>query len=186
MISAIGGITDLSLTTNGTLLSQYASSLAAAGLMRVNISLDTLDAEKYKYITRGGSINDVFMGVDAALEAGLSPVKINCVIKSSPEEEDASRVAEYCIKKGLEVRFIRQMDLSTGSFSVVHGGTGGNCSKCNRLRLTSDGILKPCLFDDAGFNIREMGNRAAIIKALHNKPERGTLNTSNSFSNIGG
>lgn len=186
MLSSIEGITDLSMTTNGTLLDRYAADLATAGLMRVNISLDTTDREKYSYITRGGNIDDVFRGIEAALQAGLTPVKVNCVIKSTPEEEDAARVAEYCIRKGVEVRFIRQMDLANGSFSVVHGGSGGNCAKCNRLRLASDGILKPCLFNDIGFNIRTLGAENALMKALENKPECGTTNTSNSFYNIGG
>jgi GTP 3',8-cyclase len=186
MLSLIDGITDLSMTTNGILLDKFALELAQAGLMRVNISLDTTDPQKYSYITRGGKVDDVLRGIEAAQNAGLTPVKINCVIKSKPDEEDAVGVAAYCIRQGIEVRFIRQMDLLNGSFSVVHGGSGGNCARCNRLRLTSDGMLKPCLFNDLGFNIRKIGAKEAIRMALDNKPERGTTNTSNSFSNIGG
>lgn len=186
MLASIGGISDLSMTTNGILLSQYADELAAAGLMRVNISLDTLDPDKFANITRGGKLDQVLMGIRAAKKAGLTPVKINCVIKSSPEEEDARLVGGFCIKNGLEVRFIREMDLAGGSFSVVHGGTGGHCAKCNRLRLTSDGILKPCLFNDAGFSIREYGAEKAIQMALDAKPECGTVNRKNGFYNIGG
>lgn len=185
-LSSLEGITDLSMTTNGTLLDKYAADLAMAGLMRVNVSLDTTDAEKFSYITRGGNIDDVFRGIEAALKAGLTPVKVNCVIKSTPEEKDAAQVAEYCIKMGVEVRFIRQMDLANGVFSVVHGGSGGNCAKCNRLRLTSNGILKPCLFNDIGFNIRSLGAENAIRMALDSKPEYGTVNTGNEFYNIGG
>jgi len=136
MIAAIEGITDLSMTTNGILLSEYAEGLAAAGLMRVNISLDTVDPDKYSYVTRGGDLNAVLRGIDSAQRAGLRPVKINCVIKSTPDAEDARAVAEFCMREGLEVRFIRQMDLASGTFSVVHGGSGGHCAKCNRLRLT--------------------------------------------------
>jgi len=186
MLSMIDGITDLSMTTNGTRLADFAHELAAAGLMRVNVSLDTTDPLKYEYITRGGNIKDVFRGIEAAMKAGLTPVKVNCVIKSTPDEEDAVKVAGYCIRQGIEVRFIRQMDLASGNFSVVHGGTGGNCAKCNRLRLTSDGILKPCLFNDAGINIRNTGAREAIMMALDKKPECGTTNSNNSFYNIGG
>jgi GTP 3',8-cyclase len=186
MLSVIDGITDLSMTTNGILLDKFAPLLAEAGLMRVNISLDTTDPEKYSYITRGGDVNDVFRGIEAAQAACLTPVKVNCVIKSTPDEEDAVKVAGYCIRQGVEVRFIRQMDLANGSFSVVHGGSGGNCARCNRLRLTSDGMLKPCLFSDIGFNIRELGAKEAILLALDKKPERGTINNSNSFFNIGG
>ncbi len=186
MLSQIDGITDLSMTTNGIRLADFAAELANAGLMRVNISLDTTDPVKFAYITRGGDVNDVFRGIEAAMKAGLTPVKVNCVIKATPDEDDAVKVAEYCMKQGAEVRFIRQMDLANGSFSVVHGGSGGNCQKCNRLRLTSDGILKPCLFNDIGFNIREEGFREAIMKALDKKPVCGTTNTSNGFYNIGG
>ena len=186
MLAGIEGITDLSMTTNGILLPDYAAGLAAAGLMRVNISLDTLDAEKFSYITRGGEIGRVLEGIEAAQQAGLTPVKINCVIKSHTEEEDALSVAEYCMIKGLEVRFIRQMDIAGGIFSVVHGGTGGHCSKCNRLRLSSDGVVRPCLFSDIGFSVRELGSKEALLRAIGDKPERGTVNRDNSFYNIGG
>ena len=186
MLAAIEGITDLSMSTNGIFLADYADGLAEAGLMRVNISLDTLDAEKYRYVTRGGDINAVFRGIEAAQRAGLRPVKINCVIKTTPEEEDARAVANFCVEKGLEVRFIRQMDLAHGTFSVVHGGTGGHCARCNRLRLTPEGLLKPCLFSDIGYSIRELGAEEAIRLALINKPEKGTVNHLNGFYNIGG
>ena len=186
MISEIEGITDLSMTTNGILLADYAEELAEAGLMRVNVSLDTLDPEKYRYVTRGGDVNAVLRGIDAAQRAGLRPVKINCVIKNSPGEEEARSVAEYCVKEGLEVRFIRQMDLETGTFSVVHGGSGGHCAKCNRLRLTPEGMLRPCLFSDIGFSIRELGAEEALRRAVAAKPEKGTVNHYNGFYNIGG
>lgn len=186
MLSEIKGISDLSMTTNGILLSDYASGLAEAGLMRVNVSLDTLNPEKFGYITRGGDIQKVLAGIDAALKAGLAPVKINCVIKETPDEDDARMVAEYCMKKGLEVRFIRVMDLAEGSFSVVHGGTGGHCARCNRLRLTPEGLLKPCLFSELGYDIRKLGAAEALRKAIDNKPEYGTVNRTNGFYNIGG
>jgi len=186
MIASIDGVADLSMTTNGVLLAEYARSLADAGLMRVNVSLDTLNHEKFNYITRGGQIENVLKGIEAAQEAGLTPVKINCVIKTSPDEDDAVSVAEYGMKHGLDVRFIREMDLAGGRFSVVHGGAGGHCAKCNRLRLTPEGIVKPCLFNDAGFRIREMGAEEAIKQALNAKPECGTINNQNGFYNIGG
>lgn len=186
MIAGIQGITDLSMTTNGILLAEYATGLAAAGLMRVNISLDTVDPERYRYVSRGGDIDAVFRGIAAAQEAGLRPVKINCVIKSTPDEADARAVAGYCIREGLEVRFIRQMDLASGTFSVVHGGSGGNCVRCNRLRLTPGGMVRPCLFSDRGYSIRELGAAEALRRAVEEKPERGTVNSVNCFYNIGG
>jgi len=90
------------------------------------------------------------------------------------------------MKEGLEVRFIRQMDLSAGTFSVVHGGSGGHCAKCNRLRLTPEGMLLPCLFSDSRFSIRELGPEEALRQALDAKPEMGTANHVNGFYNIGG
>ena len=186
MLAAIEGITDLSMTTNGTYLADYAITLADAGLMRINVSLDTLDPEKYRYVTRGGDLAAVLHGIEAAQRAGLRPVKINCVIKGNPDETDAREVAEYCMREGLEVRFIRQMDLASGTFSVVHGGSGGHCAKCNRLRLTPEGMLRPCLFSDRGFSIRELGAVEALQQALQAKPERGTSNHVNGFYNIGG
>jgi len=186
MIASIDGIKDLSMTTNGVLLKEFAVDLKEAGLHRVNISLDTADPARFSHITRGGNISDVMNGINAAKDAGLLPVKINCVILDSPEEEDARSVTRYCLDNNLEIRYIRQMDLVRGHFSTIVGGTGGNCALCNRLRLTSDGKLKPCLFNDISFDIREMGYEEAIKKAVELKPECGSNNLSGEFYNIGG
>jgi cyclic pyranopterin phosphate synthase len=186
MIAAIKGIEDLSMTTNGVLLSRYAEELRSAGLHRVNISLDTVDAEKFRKITRGGNISEVFEGIAAAKAAGLLPVKINCVIRESKEEDEAQAVKQYCFDNQLEIRYIRQMDLVSGHFSTVVGGTGGDCSLCNRLRLTANGKLKPCLFNAIGFDIRELGYEKALDMAIEHKPECGSKNETGTFYNIGG
>ncbi len=186
MISEINGIKDLSMTTNGILLKKYASELKAAGLHRVNISLDTIDPEKFTAITRNGNVNDVFEGIDAAKSAGLFPVKINCVIRDSKDEEEAIGVTRFCKENDLEIRYIRQMDLVRGHFSMVEGGSGGNCSLCNRLRLTSNGKLKPCLFSNIEFDIREFGFENAIKLAAEMKPQCGSKNETDAFYNIGG
>jgi cyclic pyranopterin phosphate synthase len=86
MISKIEGIKDFGMTTNGVLLDKYADELVNAGLQRVNISLDTVDPEKYRAVTRLGNFSDLLRGIDAAKSAGLKPIKINCVIKESPVE----------------------------------------------------------------------------------------------------
>lgn len=185
-IAKIDGINDLSMTTNGLLLKQFAGDLRHAGLQRINISLDTVDPEKFAYITRSDSLNDVLEGIDAAINAGLLPVKINCVVNESDRDKDAIGVAKYCRDKGLEIRYIRQMDLVNGRFSVVEGGTGGDCQICNRLRLTANGKLKPCLFNDIGFDIREQGYENAIRLAVEYKPECGSKNFTGEFYNIGG
>ncbi len=186
MIASIKGVKDLSITTNGTLLGKYAGLLAGAGLQRVNISLDTMDPDKYRWITRGGSLDQVMEGIDAALSAGLTPVKINCVVSESRDEPDARMVSDYAMKKGLEIRYIRQMDLGRGDFTVVEGGDGGNCAACNRLRLTASGKVKPCLFSDQEYDIRELGAEKALAMAVQNKPSCGTVNHKGEFYNIGG
>lgn len=186
MIGKIEGIRDFAMTTNGTLLASFASDLAKAGLHRVNISLDTLDPEKFKKITRFGNIEDVFRGIEAARKAGLKPIKINCVIGQSSQEADAMAVRTFCEKNDCQVRFIKEMNLETGSFSIVEGGEGGDCKRCNRLRLTSDGQIMPCLFSDLGFNVRELGAEQALRLAIADKPASGTTNRLKQFSNIGG
>jgi len=186
MIAAIPGIKDLSMTTNGALLDKFAAPLAKAGLQRVNISLDTLDDKKYNRITRVGDLSDVLKGIKAAQGAGLDPIKVNCVIKNSPMEKDAQEVAEFCDMNDLMVRFIKEMDLESGYFARVIGGDGGHCASCNRLRLTANGKLKPCLFSDIEFGVRELGVEQAYSKAIGLKPKSGTENKVNSFSNIGG
>lgn len=186
MIASKPAIRDLGLTTNGQLLAQFAQPLKDAGLHRINISLDTMNPEKYHQITRGGDIENVLNGIDASIKAGLSPVKINCVISKSPSEPDALEVAEYGRKLGLQVRFIRQMDLEKGEFYIVDGGSGGDCSTCNRLRLTANGMIKPCLFNDMEYNVREHGAAEALKLALGNKPSCGTINKHGEFYNIGG
>lgn len=185
-IAKIEGITDLSLTTNGQLLAPMAQELKDAGLQRVNISLDTIDKERYMNITRGGNIERVFEGISEAKRVGLSPVKINCVVEQNSSEADATAVAGFAKREGLSVRFIRMMDLKKGEFGIVDGGDGGNCAICNRLRLTATGILKPCLFNDLGFDIKELGAETAIKLAVHNKPAKGGCNSSGNFYNIGG
>jgi cyclic pyranopterin phosphate synthase len=186
MIASVHGVKDLGMTSNGVLLEKYAGRLKDAGLHRINISLDTLNPATFKTISRGGDLQQVLKGIDAALKAGLHPVKINCVVFDSSKGEDALRIREYAGKNNLQVRFIRQMDLKTGRFSVVEGGEGGNCMICNRLRITANGLIKPCLFSEQEFPVRILGPEQAILKALNEKPLKGCFNTTGSFYNIGG
>jgi len=186
MIASVRGISDLSLTTNGILLKEFAMPLKMAGLQRVNVSLDTLDPVKYKHITRGGEIHWVLEGINAACAAGLNPVKINCVVGKSADEEDARVVKSFAAEKNIQVRFIRQMDLETGDFSIVEGGEGGNCKICNRLRIMANGMVKPCLFNEMGFSVRLLGAEQALISALNSKPEQGCYNKTGRFYTIGG
>lgn len=186
MIAGIEGIEDLSMTTNGILLDKFAVPLKEAGLHRINVSLDTLDPEKYQYITRGGSLENVLEGLKIAGKAGLNPIKINCVTGELNDKNDVIKIKRFAEENNYQVRFIRQMDLAMGEFYVVEGGDGGNCIHCNRLRLTSNGMVKPCLFNATGFNVRELGAREAILKAVDNKPKCGTFNREEEFARIGG
>ncbi|MFZ4463697.1 MAG: GTP 3',8-cyclase MoaA [Bacteroidales bacterium] len=185
-LASIEGLIDLGMTTNGILLDRFAGDLAQAGLQRVNISLDTVDPVRFREITRLGNLDDVFRGIEAARAAGLNPIKINCVIKKSSSEKDAQAVKAFCEQNDLKIRFIKEMNLETGQFSVVEGGDGGHCASCNRIRLTANGDLMPCLFTDLKYNIREMGIENAYWAAIQNKPSCGSINLSKQFSNIGG
>jgi len=185
MLADVPGIHDYAMTTNGILLAEYATALAEAGLHRVNVSLDALDPQRYAAITRGGDVQSVIAGIEAARDAGLDPVKINCVVRESTEEPDARAVAAFGRAHGCEVRFIRRMTLASGDFSTVIGGTGGDCARCNRLRLSSDGMVRPCLFNNLAFSVRELGVREALGRAVENKPESGQTSRGQ-FHEIGG
>jgi len=184
-INRIQGIKEITMTTNGILLPKYAEALKKAGLNRVNISLDSVSPEQYKKVTRGGNLENVIAGIRAAKAAGLTPVKIN-VVKLSSDKQDLQALKEFAAAEGAQVRFITQMDLRTGEFEQVEGGDGGNCVICNRLRLTANGKIKPCLFSNREFSVKEYGIENAFLKALNAKPKQGAVNQIGSFYNIGG
>lgn len=186
MIWNIEGVKDLSMTTNAVLLKQFAAQLKEAGLKRLNISLDTVDRDKFIQISRRDLLPDVLEGIDEAINCGFDKIKLNCVVEKSRNEPNALAVAEYAKSKGLDVRFIRTMNLDTGEFWVVDGGIGGNCSICNRIRLSAKGDVLPCLFSDIGFSVREFGDCEAIKMAVESKPQKGTLSRSHEFYNVGG
>ncbi len=214
MLARIKAIDDISLTTNGALLARYATELKQAGLRRVNISLDTLNPEKFKQITRHGTLQDTLDGIAAAKAAGLEPVKINMVVMSGINDDELLDFAARTIKEGWHVRFIELMPLSEGEATssklvsvadmrqrlarlgnlepvkVVAGngparyfrlpdasGTIGFitpvsehfCFQCNRLRLTADGKLRPCLLSKEETDLRQPlrdGKSAEEIKGL--------------------
>ena len=117
-ISRTPGIEDIGLTTNGLLLDRLAGPLAEAGLRRVNVSLDTLDAAKFAAITRGGRVEQVTAGIAAAEAAGLVPIKINAVIVRGFNDADVVPLAALTLTRPWEVRFIEMMPFSTvGDFA---------------------------------------------------------------------
>lgn len=111
MLAAVPNLEDLSLTTNGVLLTRHANTLARAGLRRVNISLDTLSPERFRAITRFGSVEEVQAGIEAALAAGLSPVKLNVVVMRGVNDDEIVDLARLAVDRPLHVRFIELMPI---------------------------------------------------------------------------
>ena len=112
-LSAIPVIREVSLTTNGSLLPRMASGLKAAGLSRVNISLDALDEERFAVITRGGSLQRTLDGIEAAQQAGLTPIRLNTVLQRSTWRLEVPRLLDYAAATGFEIRFIELMRTGT-------------------------------------------------------------------------
>jgi cyclic pyranopterin phosphate synthase len=198
-IKKIPGIENLSLTTNGVLLEKYASELAACGLDRVNVSLDSMKAARYAEITRGGDILKVFKGIEAAERAGLTPVKINMVPVRGLNDDEIEDFARLTLTEPKNIRFIEFMPFGKGTQWSRHRCVGAQemrerveavapmepvklrkygparyyrfrgapgvigfisavthhfCGECNRLRLTSDGKLRPCLYSESEIDLR--------------------------------
>ena len=191
----------LSLTTNGIRLAALAQPLKDAGLERVNISLDTLSAERFKAMTFRDRFDDVLKGIKSARDADLTPIKINTVLMPGVNDDEAVGLLKWALDEGLKLRFIEQMPLDAGGvwdrstmvtaddvfhalnpvFSLtaveargsapaeeflVNGGpetvgiiasvTRPFCGSCDRLRLTSDGQLRSCLFATKEMDLRSV------------------------------
>ena len=253
-IKAVPGIDNVSLTTNGILLPALAKPLREAGLDRINMSLDTLDADQYRFVTRCGSLDAALAGLEAAIDAGFDPLKVNAVAVRRLNQ-DFLAFARMSVERPLHMRFIEYMPV--GSSGGVDGsgwgpedvitsaeirqkinadaaaaglpglealppeqqplgfgpatyyrfpgakGTVGFisplsnhfCNRCNRIRLTADGKLRPCLFSDVEYDVRSAlragdmdGVRAAFFEAVGNKPEEhhDERGTERKMSQIGG
>ena len=198
-INSLEDAPELSMTTNGVALAKYAKDLAEAGLKRINISLDTLDWERFKRLTFRDRYDDVIEGIAAAKSAGLNPIKINTVLMRGINDDEALPLLKWALKENLNLRFIEQMPLDAGDawtrknlvtadeiFNqinseyeltpveergsspaeefLVNGGpakvgiiasvTRSFCANCDRLRLTSDGQLRNCLFSTVETDVR--------------------------------
>ncbi|MCB1800289.1 MAG: GTP 3',8-cyclase MoaA [Gammaproteobacteria bacterium] len=112
-LGALDGLTDLTLTTNGTQLPRFAQELRDAGVTRINISLDTLKAERYRAMTRNGHIERVMLGIDAALEAGFDRVKLNAVVLRNHNHDEVVDLVSFAIERGLDISFIEEMPLGS-------------------------------------------------------------------------
>jgi len=114
-LSGLPGLKDLCLTTNGALLAEQVMALQSAGLRRVNVSIDTLDAEKFKRITKRGDLSQVLDGLFAAQRAGIGPIKINAVIERGVNDDDILPLVEFSRRHGLAIRFIEFMDVGNAN-----------------------------------------------------------------------
>ena len=188
-LKAIEGIQEVSMTTNGVLLAPMASELKEAGLDRLNISLDALDPELYKYITRGGDVFRVLTGIEAALEAGFKKTKINMVILPGLNQSNLAKMAAFCQKKGLTLQRINRYFLSDRK-SLIQATYEVErplpCSQCNRIRLTADGKLKPCLFSDQEYSLNSKNITAVLKRTIRSKPRSGLGCTTRGNWQIGG
>jgi len=111
VVAQLAGAAELSVTTNGLVLPRLAPALGAAGLTRVNISMDTLRPDRFLAMTRRNRLGDVLAGIDAALAAGLQPVKLNTVLMRGVNDDEAVDLLRFALGKGVHLRFIEQMPL---------------------------------------------------------------------------
>jgi len=270
-----GPVGDISATTNGFLLADMADDLARAGLTRVNISLDSLDPGKFRQIARRGSLEAVVTGIRAAQEAGLRPLKINCVAMKGVNDGEFVEFARWTLDQEVHVRFIELMPIrwnldgadeydvftahpnrallqirqapgemlsdatmrrmfvpaaeiraaierelgplhpaelqtngpaqtyrlagARGTVGMISQISDDLCTRCNRLRLTHDGCLRPCLMSDGEVDLRTALRDGAgddrlrdlVWQAVHNKPARhylaqGQTVSARGMSQIGG
>jgi cyclic pyranopterin phosphate synthase len=108
-IAGAPGLDEISLTTNGSLLATHAAALATSGLARVNVSLDSVDPARFALLSRGGRLQDTLSGIDAALEAGLTPLKLNAVLHRTDWTRQVSLLLDFAAARQLEIRFIELM-----------------------------------------------------------------------------
>jgi len=208
-IARLEQINEITMTTNGLELKKYAKELKKAGLIRVNISLDTLKADKYKEITRFGSIHDVLEGIKEAKEVGLLPIKINTVLIGGFNDDEIEDFVELTREEDIQVRFIELMPIGQvagwarekfvsndivleripelipvgvedksspakyyklpdgkGKVGLINPISHNFCSNCNRIRLTADGKLKPCLHSNKEVDILQSMRKGENIKEL--------------------
>ncbi len=188
LCSAISGIEEICMTTNGSLLTQEkVLLLKKSGLTRINISLDTLDPQKFSYLTRGGDIGAVLKGIDAAIASNLMPIKINMVLFENTPEGEIGNMREFCKRRGLLLQTINHFSLkSKNNRSHFYAQRPPLCQYCNRLRITADGYLKSCLFSDSEIKINMNDIENAFLQAVVEKPQNGISCLKREMSQIGG
>lgn len=188
MLNEIRGIKELCISTNGVLLAPRAQELKQAGLSRVNISLDTLNDEKFKQLTRGGDIQNVFDGIRAVKKAGFSNTKINMVLIPGFNTDEIIPMLDFCQKNGLILQRIHHysLDSSLKKDNYYEAERPPDCKVCNRIRLTADGMLKPCLFSEQEIPVDFDDIESSIRLAVQSKPACGQEGTKRGNWEIGG
>lgn len=235
MLRQIPGVDELTMTTNGSLLASFAKPLREAGVDRLNVSLDTLDPEKFRQITRCGALSDVLVGLDAAAQAGFSRTKLDVVLLGGINTDEIPALAELSREHAISVRFIELMPMgvcahfpaerfvsadcvlqalpqlipldvdgvaeryrlpgAAGTVGLIRALSQCFCGSCNRIRLTADGKLKPCLHSESEVSVRGLHGKAlqdAIIQTVASKPrshqlnEQGASSTPRAMYQIGG
>ncbi|HVM95934.1 MAG TPA: radical SAM protein, partial [Candidatus Acidoferrales bacterium] len=227
-LSRLDGLTDLALSTNGTLLAEHALALKSAGLHRANISLDSLRPEVFRAISGRGDLRRVVDGIEAAHLAGLAPIKLNVVVMRGVNDGELLDIVDFAAAHGAQARFIEYMPLGLAQrwdssyvsrseildllrdrladappsrrpgdtatyFALRTGGEVGVispvscrfCELCNRLRLTADARLRPCLTRegevDLAQTLRPVADAPRIAQAFHDaiagRPPHGTYTT---------
>ena len=187
-LAVIDGIDEVCMTTNGSLLADMAIKLKTSGLNRVNISIDSLDADRYRQLTGGGDLQQALAGIEAAKKAELTPIKINMVILDDTTEEKIEKMQTFCDWQGVQLQKIMQFSLYDRADLSQRFKTQRppKCSTCNRLRLTADGHLKPCLFSDNEVKVDFDNIADSILRAVAKKPENGSSCRNRLMNQIGG
>ncbi len=187
-IKGVNGVKELAMTTNGVLLKGMADTLKEGGLDRINISLDTLEPDKYKKLVKRETIEKVLEGIDSVIEAGFENTKINMVLIPGFNENEVKNMKKFCLKKGLKLQRINHYSLSDiNSIDRKYKAERPlKCSKCNRIRLTADGKLKPCLFSDKEIELDLSDIGGSLKRAVFGKPGSGSSNNSRGNWEIGG
>jgi cyclic pyranopterin phosphate synthase len=185
MIRAVPGVRHLAMTTNGTLLSTLAAPLRGAGLDSLNISLDTLDAGRYRQLTRWGNIADVLAGLEAALREGF-PLKINMVVLEDTAQGEIERMRVFCRSKGVRLQLINHFALNRPKHDPYLFDRPPKCKNCNKIRLLADGQLKPCLHSDLEIPLDPADIEGSLRRTILAKPENGCVCTNRSMAQIGG
>jgi len=184
-ISNINEIDHLSLTTNGTLLADKAETLKKAGLNSINISLDTLDSERYEKITRGGNIKDVLEGIESAIDNNFL-IKLNMVVLKDLNRDEIENMKKFCNVRNIKLQLINHFNLNAQKQDSYKFDRPPKCSSCNRIRLLSNGVLKPCLHSDMEYEINFENIIDSLKQTILAKPEKGLLCSLKQMVEIGG